>query len=130
MNQHYLNPNFLKISLFFLIVIFPLSLASGSGVININTILISSIILFYISMGAKKGSTIPILEHGHHDSHAVVVHHSVDAALYANPLTQILMLTAIVVGVGTLGVALSLIQKIYSQHHSVDEDKVLEKVNS
>ena len=49
MNQHYLNPNFLKISLFFLIVIFPLSLASGSGVININTILISSIILFYIS---------------------------------------------------------------------------------
>ena len=36
----------------------------------------------------------------------------------------------IVVGVGTLGVALSLIQKIYSQHHSVDEEKILEKVQS
>ena len=90
----------------------------------------TGIILFYISMGAKKGSSIPILEHGHHDGHTEVAHHAVDAALYANPLTQILMLTAIVVGVGTLGVALSLIQKIYSQHHSVDEDKVLEKVSS
>ena len=29
----------------------------------------TGIILFYISMGAKKGSSIPILEHGHHDGH-------------------------------------------------------------
>ena len=50
----------------------------------------TGIILFYISMGAKKGSSIPILEHGHHDGHSEVAHHAVNAALYANPLTQIL----------------------------------------
>ena len=44
----------------------------------------------------------------------------------ANPLTQILMLTAIVVGVATLGVGLALAQKIYQQHSSFDEDEILE----
>jgi multicomponent Na+:H+ antiporter subunit C len=36
------------------------------------------------------------------------------------------MLTAIVVGVATLGVALALAQKIYQQHSSFDEDEILE----
>ena len=81
----------------------------------------TGIILFYISMGAKKGATIPIIEHGHD-----AVHHAIHAADYANPLTQILMLTAIVVGVGTLGVALTLVQKIYENYGSLNEDDVLE----
>ena len=88
----------------------------------------TGIILFYIAMGAKKGSTIPILEHGHgahHDLSATAIH----AIAYANPLTQILMLTAIVVGVGTLGLALTLIQRIYSDYNTLDEDELLEKLN-
>jgi multicomponent Na+:H+ antiporter subunit C len=84
----------------------------------------TGIILFYISMGTKRGSTIPILEHAHDGAH-----HAIQATHYANPLTQILMLTAIVVGVGTLGVALTLIQRIYQEHGSINEDDILETLS-
>ena len=81
----------------------------------------TGIILFYISIGAKAGSTIPILEyHSRYDS--VVV------SEYANPLTQILMLTAIVVGVATLGLGLTLARKVYENYESFNEDEILEKV--
>ena len=36
------------------------------------------------------------------------------------------MLTAIVVGVATLGVGLALAQKVYQQQNSFDEDEILE----
>jgi len=38
------------------------------------------------------------------------------------------MLTAIVVGVSTLGVALSLVQKIHLHYGSVEEDEILEQI--
>jgi len=88
----------------------------------------TGIILFYISMGAKMGATIPILEHGHGDHAADAAHQAINAAHYANPLTQILMLTAIVVGVATLGVALSLIMRIYQQYGTINEDEILEQI--
>lgn len=82
----------------------------------------SAIILFYVSIGDKKGATIPIIEHGHgHAEHAVI-----NSVSYANPLPHVLMLTAIVVGVATLGVALSVIQKIYRIHGTIEEDEILE----
>ena len=85
-----------------------------------------SIILFFVSTGAKKGATIPILEGGH-GSHAV--HHAVThAADYVNPLPHVLMLTAIVVGVGTTGVALALLIKIYRSYGTVDEDELIRKL--
>lgn len=98
----------------------------------------TGIILFYISMGAKKGATIPIIDQhgsGHDIAHASVdhgvsvVHTVVDATQYANPLTQILMLTAIVVGVATLGLALTLIQKIYEEYQTLNEDELLAAVS-
>ena len=79
----------------------------------------TGIILFYISIGAKTGSTIPILDHHLHDP--IVV------ANYANPLTQILMLTAIVVGVATLGLGLTLARKVYETYQTFNEDEILEK---
>ena len=83
----------------------------------------TGIILFYISMGAKKGSTIPIIDtHGHHDYYM-----QIDSTLYANPLTHILMLTAIVVGVATVGLALTVIQKVYEEHGTIEENEILEK---
>jgi multicomponent Na+:H+ antiporter subunit C len=84
----------------------------------------NAIIMFYISMGAKTGSTIPILKqaHGDHGAHSYLV----GASQYANPLTQILMLTAIVVGVATLGMALTLVQKIYQEHGTCEEGEILE----
>lgn len=81
----------------------------------------TGIILFFISMGAKAGSTIPILVYHHGEK----IKKTIDATQYANPLTQILMLTAIVVGVATLGVALSLIQRVYSEHQSIEEEELL-----
>ena len=80
----------------------------------------TGIILFYISMGAKMGSTIPIL-------HYHKVYETISASDYANPLTQILMLTAIVVGVATLGLGLTLARKVYEEYGSFNEDEILEK---
>lgn len=81
----------------------------------------SAIILFYVSIGDKKGATIPILEHGH----GAAEHAVINTASYANPLPHVLMLTAIVVGVGTLGVALAVIQKIYRIHGTIEEDEII-----
>jgi len=80
----------------------------------------TAIILFYVSIGSKKGATIPIITHGHGD--AV---HSVE---YINPLPHVLMLTAIVVSVATLGVALALAMKVYSQYGTLEEDEIREKI--
>lgn len=84
-----------------------------------------SIILFFVSTGAKRGATIPILEggHGHHGAEAIV-----QASQYVNPLPHVLMLTAIVVGVGTTGVALALLLRIYRTYHTLEEDEILKKM--
>ena len=81
----------------------------------------TAIILFYVSIGAKKGGTIPILEHAPGHGHEYIM----DAALYINPLPHVLMLTAIVVSVATLGVALALALKTYREHKTLDEDEIL-----
>ena len=81
----------------------------------------TGIILFFISIGAKNEAKVPILsKFVVENSSAIIVND------YANPLTQILMLTAIVVGVATLGVGLALAQKVYQQHSTFHEDEILE----
>ncbi len=87
----------------------------------------TAIILFYVSIGAKKGATIPILEHGHGPAHGAGSH-VVHAADYMNPLPHVLMLTAIVVGVATLGVALALALKVYRHYHTLEEDEILAQI--
>ena len=85
----------------------------------------TAIILFYVSIGYKKDATLPILVHGHGpDAHHAVIH----AADYINPLPHVLMLTAIVVSVATLGVALALMLKIYRQYHTLELDEILEQL--
>jgi multicomponent Na+:H+ antiporter subunit C len=88
----------------------------------------TAIILFYVSTGAKQGASIPIIEHGHEADHGEAIEHVIDAAAYANPLPHVLMLTAIVVSVATLGVALALAVKLYRQHGTLEEDEILEKI--
>ena len=87
----------------------------------------TAIILFYISIGAKKGATIPIIEHAHGDHHEAgeTLIRAVD---YINPLPHVLMLTAIVVSVATLGVALALAIKIFRQYNSLEEDEILDQL--
>jgi multicomponent Na+:H+ antiporter subunit C len=82
----------------------------------------SAIIFFYISTSVKRGkASVPILEHaqGGHGAHAI------DVAQYANPLPHVLMLTAIVVMVATLGVALAVAILIYRRYNTLEEDEII-----
>ena len=107
----------------------------------------TAIILFYVSIAVKDEATIPIYlpEHDLHAGHSQVAdeknasliseHSHGPVALkpetikgYANPLPHVLMLTAIVVGVATLGLALALTQRIYQGYGTIEEDELLEKL--
>lgn len=79
----------------------------------------TSVIFFLVSIGAKKGATVPIL---------LSATEPVQAASYANPLPHVLTLTAIVVGVATLGVGLALCAAIYRKYGSLDEEEILKKL--
>ena len=83
----------------------------------------TAIILFYISIAAKKNATIPIISHPHGSGHTAV-----NAAEIINPLPHVLMLTAIVVAVATLGVALALAIRIYRQYRTLEEDEILSRI--
>lgn len=84
------------------------------------SILQTAVILFFISIGAKRDATIPIIEHTHDSGHTAI-----KAAHFINPLPHVLMLTAIVVAVATLGVALSLAVKIHKEYNTLEEDEIL-----
>lgn len=84
----------------------------------------TAIILFYVSIGVKRDATIPIIEHGHG-----AAEHHIQAAHYINPLPHVLMLTAIVVSVATLGVALALAMKVFKQYKTLEEDDILSEIN-
>lgn len=77
-----------------------------------------AIILFFISIGSKKGATIPVIDPGI----------GMVPDLYVNPLPHVLMLTAIVVGVSTTGIALALLILIYRRYHTLEEDRILRRI--
>ena len=79
----------------------------------------TSVIFFLVSISAKKNSTAPVL---------LSTIEPVQALNYANPLPHVLTLTAIVVGVATLGVALALCAAIYRRYGSLDEEEILKKL--
>lgn len=83
----------------------------------------TAIILFYVSSAAKREATIPIVDFHHGERLPEVV-----ASEFINPLPHVLMLTAIVVSVATLGVALSLAIRVFRQYGSLEEDAIMEKI--
>ncbi len=88
----------------------------------------SAIIFFFISSSVKRGGvSVPILEDAHgHAAHGMEHGaHAVDVMQYANPLPHVLMLTAIVVMVATLGVALAVAIMIYRKYHTLEEDEII-----
>ena len=100
----------------------------------------TAIILFYVSTAVKEDATIPIYlpEHDPHGTHLIsesnqsdeTIHspQALEASLvsdYTNPLPHVLMLTAIVVGVATLGLALSVCLRIYRAYGTIEEDDLL-----
>ena len=81
----------------------------------------TAIILFFVSTGVKKGGNIPIV-----DKYQGLAG-QINAASVDNPLPHVLMLTAIVVGVSITGVALAVLQRIYKEYGTLEEDEILEK---
>jgi multicomponent Na+:H+ antiporter subunit C len=80
----------------------------------------TGLMLFFITQGVKTGSTVPIL---------LTSELPVQPAAYANPIPAALMLTAIVVGVATLGVALALVTSIHRQYQTLEEDELVRKMS-
>lgn len=70
----------------------------------------TAIFFFYISLGKVSGGTAPILVE--------------DSVRYSNPLTHVLILTAIVVGVSTTAVGLALIIRIKESFGTIEEDEI------
>ncbi|MDQ8180531.1 cation:proton antiporter subunit C [Pelagicoccus sp. SDUM812005] len=79
------------------------------------TIFQAAIILFFIQTAYKADGTVPVKD-------AALPVDQTDA--YINPLPHALMLTAIVVGVATVGVALSLLIRVHGAYGSLDEDDI------
>ncbi len=88
-----------------------------------------SIILFVVSLSAKRDASIPIVLDGHggHGGHGAA---AIEAAQYVNPLPHVLMLTAIVVGVAITGVALALLLRIHRQFGTLEENELLERLDA
>ncbi len=77
-----------------------------------------AIILFFLTLSPKKGGTMPVFDPEVGTTYAD----------YANPLPQALMLTAIVVGVATTGLALALLVKVHRTFGTLEEDEIMEKL--
>ena len=54
----------------------------------------------------------------------------IDGDDFANPLVHVLMLTAIVVGVSTLGVGLAITQKIHREFGTIEENEIHDMIKS
>ncbi|MDJ0769779.1 MAG: cation:proton antiporter subunit C [Ilumatobacter sp.] len=86
----------------------------------------AAIILTWVASATRPDATVPVLDtHGEHGEHGEQV---VDPAEYLNPLPHTLMLTAIVVGVATTGVAFALLISIYRRYGTLDEAELLEQM--
>jgi multicomponent Na+:H+ antiporter subunit C len=72
----------------------------------------TAIFLFFITMAFVEGGAPAILESGGGGG----------SGPYVSPLPQVLILTAIVVGVSLTAVALALIVRIYAEYGTLDEE--------
>lgn len=70
----------------------------------------TAVILFYVSLGKVSGGTVPIIDEKY--------------TLYSNPLPQVLMLTAIVVGVATTALGFALVIRIKEAYNTIEEHEI------
>jgi len=85
------------------------------------TIFQVAIIMFYVASATKWAATVPVLD---------PVLGAADAVKYISPLQHCLMLTAIVVGVATSGVAFALVIAIYRHYGTLNESELMERMKS
>ncbi len=72
----------------------------------------SAVFLLYITMGKVEGGTAPIVQ-------ADVAHQ-----VFSNPLPQVLILTAIVVGISTMALGLGVVVRIKEEYGSIEEHEI------
>ena len=73
----------------------------------------AAVFLLYITMGKIEGGTAPIF---------------LDVVTtYSNPLPQVLILTAIVVGISTTALGLGIVVRIREEYGSIDETEIRER---
>lgn len=73
----------------------------------------TSVYLLYLSAGKVLGGVPPII--------------SASQTVYTHPLPHALILTAIVVGVGTLALGLALVIRINEAYRTIEEDEIFER---
>lgn len=83
------------------------------------TIYSTAIYLFFIEGSVQDGATAPIIDA-----------RGSDPALYVDPLPHLLILTAIVVGVGVTGVALALIVRLYRRFRTLSEQDIIAQLDA
>ena len=74
----------------------------------------SAVFLLYITMDKVDGGTAPIIQAGAVDQ------------VYSNPLPQVLILTAIVVGISTTALGLAIVVRIKEAYGTIEEHEIQE----
>ena len=72
----------------------------------------AAVFLLYITMGNVEGASAPIFGFG--------------AETFSNPLPQVLILTAIVVGISTTALGLGLVVRIKEEYGAIEENEIQE----
>ena len=78
------------------------------------TLFQAAVFLLYISVGMVEGGDAPIFTADNADS------------LFSNPLPQVLILTAIVVGISTTALGLAIVVRINEVYGTIEEDEIQE----
>jgi multicomponent Na+:H+ antiporter subunit C len=82
------------------------------------TIFKTAVFLFFIEGSYKIDATVPVIDPAF----------GIDAAVYVNPLPHLLILTAIVVSVAAVGVALALVISLHRHYGTVDEEEIVRRL--
>lgn len=72
----------------------------------------SAVFLLYITMDKVDGGTAPIIQKGMTDQ------------VFSNPLPQVLILTAIVVGISTTALGLAIVVRIKESYDTIEEHEI------
>ena len=73
----------------------------------------AAVFLLYITVGKVEGGTAPIYSEAAN-------------GVFSNPLPQVLILTAIVVGISTTALGLGIVVRIKEEYGSIEEDEIQE----
>lgn len=74
----------------------------------------AAVFLLYITMGKVDGGTAPIFTSANSEQ------------IFSNPLPQVLILTAIVVGISTTALGLAIVVRTKEEYGTIEEDEIQE----